>query len=71
MDPVELLHSFLEDHRLPANDLAELLDVSESHVSKILNYQKAMSPDVIRKLAMRFKVSPRAFTRQYELRRRT
>ena len=67
-DPIELLKSFMENHRLSNTDLAELLDLSTGAISLILNYKRGLSKDVIRKLAERFKVSQEAFNRPYELR---
>ncbi len=66
-DPVQLLQSFMESHQLKAKDLVELLAISKSHVSEILNYRKGFSKVVIRKLASYFKVSQEAFNRPYVL----
>jgi len=66
-DPVKLLQSFMESHQLKAKDLVELLAISKSHVSEILNYRKGFSKVVIRKLATYFKVSQEAFNRPYVL----
>jgi HTH-type transcriptional regulator / antitoxin HigA len=67
LDPVQLLHSFLQQHNMKAKDLVELLEVSKGYVSDILNYKKGLSKDVIRKLAQQFKVSQEAFNRPYKL----
>ncbi len=67
LDPVKLLQSFMESHQLKAKDLVELLAISKSHVSEILNYRKGFSKVVIRKLASYFKVSQEAFNRPYVL----
>jgi len=66
-DPIQLLQSFMADHRISATALAELLQVSKGYVSEILNYKKGLSKDVIRKLADHFKVRQDAFNRHYEL----
>ncbi len=66
-DPVELLKSFMSNHRMSNNDLAELLDLSDGAISLILNYKRGLSKEVIRKLADRFKVNQEAFNRPYEL----
>lgn len=66
-DPIELLKSFMDNHRISNNDLAGLLDLSKGAISQILNYKRGLSKDVIRKLADRFKVSQEAFNRPYEL----
>ena len=67
LDPVQLLHSFIDDHKLKAKDLVEILGISKGYVSDILNYKKGLSKEVIRKLADRFKVSQEAFNRPYKL----
>jgi HTH-type transcriptional regulator/antitoxin HigA len=66
-DPVQLLHSIMDEHRMKAKDLVELLDISKGYVSDILNYKKGLSKEVIRKLADRFKISQEAFNRPYKL----
>jgi HTH-type transcriptional regulator/antitoxin HigA len=67
LDPVQLLQSFMESHQLKAKDLVDMLGVSKSYVSEILNYRKGFSKVVIRKLATHFKVSQEAFNRPYVL----
>lgn len=67
VDPVTLLRSLMEEQKLKATDIVELLGVSKGYISEILNYKKGMSKEVIRKLAERFKVSHEAFNRVYEL----
>jgi HTH-type transcriptional regulator/antitoxin HigA len=68
VDPIRLLHSLMEDHKLKPKDLVDLLGVSKGYVSEILNYKKGLSKEVIRKLAAHFKVSQEAFNREYRLR---
>lgn len=67
VDPVQLLHSLMNDHHLKAKDLVDILEISKGYVSDILNYKKGLSKDVIRKLAEYFKVSQEAFNRPYKL----
>jgi len=67
LDPVQLLHSLMDEHSMKAKNLVELLDVSKGYVSDILNYKKGLSKDVIRKLSDHFKVSQEAFNRPYKL----
>lgn len=67
LDPVQLLHSFINEHNLKAKDLVEILGISKGYVSDILNYKKGFSKEVIRKLADYFKVSQEAFNRPYQL----
>lgn len=66
-DPISLLHSFLKDHNLKAQDLTTILGISKGYVSDILNYKKGLSKEVIRKLAIYFKVRQEAFNRPYKL----
>jgi HTH-type transcriptional regulator/antitoxin HigA len=67
VDPIHLLRSLMNDHKMKSKDLVTLLDVSKGYVSDILNYKKGLSKDVIRKLANHFKVSQEAFNRPYKL----
>ncbi len=66
-DPIMLLRSFMQDHHLKAQDIAEILGISKGYISDILNYKKGLSKEVIRKLAERFKVRQEAFNRPYKL----
>ena len=66
-DPVEILKYLMEDHKLRAKDMAEILGLTKGTVSKILNYQKGLSKETIRKLASRFKMQQEAFNRPYPL----
>jgi len=63
VDPIRLLHSLMEDHKMKSKDLVILLGVSKGYVSDILHYKKGLSKQVIRKLAEHFKVSQEAFNR--------
>jgi HTH-type transcriptional regulator / antitoxin HigA len=67
LDPIQLLHSLMEEHNMKAKDLVDVLDHSKGYISDILNYKKGLSKDVIRKLAEHFKVSQEAFNRPYKL----
>ncbi len=67
VDPVQLLHSFMADHKLKAKDLVEILKVSKGYVSDILNYKKGLSKEMVRALSEYFKVSQEAFNRIYKL----
>lgn len=67
LDPVQLLHSLMDEHNMKAKDLVDILDISKGYVSDILNYKKGLSKDVIRKLSDHFKVSQEAFNRPYKL----
>ncbi len=67
IDPIELLKSLMIENNLKAKDMVEILDLSKGTISKILNYQKGISKDTIRKLASYFKISQEAFNRPYKL----
>ena len=67
LNPVELLKKLMEENSLKAKDLAGILDLTRGTVSKILNYQKGLSKETIRKLAIQFKVNQEAFNRPYKL----
>lgn len=67
LDPVQLLHSLIEEHNIKAKDLVDILQISKGYVSDILNYKKGLSKEVIRKLADYFKLSQEAFNRPYKL----
>lgn len=66
-DPIELLHSLMKDRKMKAKDLVKILGVSKGLISDILNYKKGLSKDIIRVLAIEFKVSQEAFNRSYKL----
>lgn len=68
LDPIELIRALMKENELKQKDLVELLGLSKGTVSKILNYQKGLSKESIRKLAAFFSVSQEAFNRAYVLR---
>lgn len=70
LDPVQLLISFMKDHKLNATEMAGVLDITKGTISDILNYRKSLSKQVIRKLSDTFKVNQDAFNRDYPLRYR-
>lgn len=67
LNPIELLKALMNEHNLIANDLVDILDLSKGTISKIINYNKGLSKDTIRKLSDYFKVSQEAFNRAYKL----
>ena len=67
VDPITLLKYLMEERKMKAKDLVNLLGVSKGLVSDILNYKKGLSKEVIRILADHFKVSQEAFNRPYKL----
>lgn len=66
-DPIELLKSLMESNNLKAKDLVNILGLSKGTISKILNYQKGLSKETIRKLSNHFNISQEAFNRPYKL----
>lgn len=66
-DPIEILKSLMSEHDLRAKDLTEILGLTKGTVSKILNYQKGLSKETIRKLSEHFKMKQEAFNRPYKL----
>jgi len=67
LNPVELLKKLMAENNLRAKDIAGILNLSKGTVSKILNYQKGLSKETIRKLAVHFKLNQEAFNRPYKL----
>jgi len=67
LDPIEILKSLMDEHKMKAKDLVEILNLSKGTVSKILNYQTGLSKETIRKLSERFKLNQEAFNRPYRL----
>jgi len=67
LDPIRLLHSLMEDHKMRSKDLVDLLKVSKGYISDILHYKKGLSKDSIRTLSTHFKVNQEAFNRPYKL----
>ena len=67
IDPIKLLKHLMNDHNLIAKDLCGILELSKGTVSKILNYQKGLSKETIRKLSSYFKLKQSAFNRPYRL----
>lgn len=67
-DPISLLRSFMKENELKAQNLTVILGISKGYVSDILNYKKGLSKDIIRKLAVHFKVRQEAFNRPQHVR---
>jgi len=67
VEPIQLLKSLMADHKLKAKDLTKILGLTKGTVSKILNYQKGLSKETIRKLADYFKLNQEAFNKPYRL----
>lgn len=66
-DPISFLKDLMETHNLNQQDLCEILGISKSSVSLIMNYQRGLSKDVIRKLSAHFSMKHEAFNRPYTL----
>lgn len=66
-DPVQLIKFLMENHHLDRNQMIEILGISKGTFSKILNYKKGLSKNVIRILSEKFKISQEAFNRPYAL----
>ena len=66
-DPIALIKVLMNEHHMKPKDLMEVLNLSKSTVSKILNYHKGLSKNTIRKLSSYFKVSQDCFNRPYTL----
>jgi len=67
VDPIELIKSLMESNNIKAKELGEILNLSKGTISKILNYQKGLSKETIRKLSNYFNISQEAFNRPYKL----
>jgi HTH-type transcriptional regulator/antitoxin HigA len=67
LNPIELLKSLMTENNMKSKDLVTILGLSKGTVSKILNYQKGLSKETIRKLADHFKISQEAFNRPYRI----
>jgi HTH-type transcriptional regulator/antitoxin HigA len=67
LDPVELIKSFMDDHKLSQNELAGIAGIGKSYISEILNYKKQMSKKVIRNLANHFKIQQAILNKPYRL----
>lgn len=67
VNPIELLRSLMDEHKLKPKDMVEVLGVSKGLVSDILNYKKGLSKKIIRTLSMHFNLSQEAFNRPYKL----
>lgn len=67
LEPIELLKQLMNENNMRAKDLVKILGLSKGTVSKILNYNKGLSKESIRKLSEYFKLSQEAFNRPYYL----
>lgn len=67
LDPIKLIKYLMQEHKMKAVDLAELLNVSEGLVSDMLKYKKGLSKETIRILSQKFKISQEALNKPYAL----
>jgi HTH-type transcriptional regulator / antitoxin HigA len=67
LSPVELIKYLMQENKIKPVNLAQLLGISKSLMSDILNYRRALSKTMVRKLAERFKMQQEAFNRPYWL----
>ncbi|NEW82921.1 MAG: transcriptional regulator [Mariniphaga sp.] len=67
LNPIELLKSLMNEHKLKSKDLVEILGVSKGLVSDILNCKKGLSKEIIRTLSSHFSINQEAFNRSYKL----
>lgn len=63
LEPIELLKSFMKEHKLKNKDLAKILNVGEPTMSDILNLRKGLSKKSIAILSAHFMVVQEAFNR--------
>jgi len=59
--PLDMLKHLLSENEMTAADLARLLGVHPSMGSKILNGDRSLTIDHVRRLADRFRISPELF----------
>ena len=66
-DPIELIKALMEQNGLKSKDLAGILGVNKSTVSRILNYRKGLSKKSIRILSNYFSINQEALNQPYKL----
>ena len=66
-NPIEILKSLLAEHNLKSKDLVDILGLTKGTIANILNCNKGLSKDTIRKLSDYIKVSQETFNRSYRL----
>jgi HTH-type transcriptional regulator/antitoxin HigA len=59
--PLDALREFVAEHRMKVRELGAVMGVSESAASMILNGDRSLTLDHVRKLAERFRVSASLF----------
>jgi len=66
-DPIQLIKALMEENKLKSIDIADILEVNKSTVSRILNYKKGLSKKSIRILASHFCISQESLNKTYKL----
>ena len=66
-DPIQLIKALMSENQLKAIDLANILEVNKSTVSRILSYQKGLSKKSIRILSEYFAIAQEALNQPYKL----
>lgn len=66
-DPVALLKSLMEERKMTASQLGNILQIQEECVSDVLNYRSRLSKQSIVTLSEYFKLDQTAFDRDYKL----
>jgi len=67
INPVEMLSHLMKIHEINANELSKKSGVDKTVLSKILNFKKGFSKEVIRTLSEYFKVNQEVFNKPYQL----
>ncbi len=60
---IDILKSFMQDHKMTGTDMGELLGTNKTAVSRILNGKRKLTVEQIKRLSERFKVSTDLFIR--------
>ncbi|MFZ1749441.1 MAG: hypothetical protein WAU01_04595 [Saprospiraceae bacterium] len=66
-DPIELIRALMRQNDLNSINMAEILSVNKSTVSRILNYQKGLSKKSIRTLSEYFAIAQESLNKPYKL----
>lgn len=66
-NPIDLIKALMQENNIKAIELANILEVNKSTVSRILNYQKGLSKKSIRILAEHFAIAQEALNQPYKL----
>jgi len=66
-DPIQVIKALMQENNLRSVDIAKILEVNKSTVSRILNYQKGLSKKSIRILSSHFCISQEALNKSYKL----